>query len=54
MDEYREAEADERLLMNDYLDKYDLFERVCKARGGGIESSEQRAILFHGYITGGK
>lgn len=53
MDEYTATEAGERLYMNDYLDNYNLFVRVCKKRREDLSSTEL-AILFHGYATGGK
>jgi hypothetical protein len=44
--------ARERAAMNEYLDNYNLFCRVCKQRDEDISPMEL-TILHHGYATGG-
>ena len=43
----------EHTAMHDYLDKYDLFEEVCKDREPDLSSMEL-AILHHGYVSRGQ
>lgn len=45
--------ARERAAMNEYLDNYNLFCRVCEQRDEDLAPMEL-AILHHAYVTGGK
>ena len=46
-------EREDRAAMNEYLDNYNLFCKVCKERNEDLSSMEM-AILHLGYVSGGQ